>query len=651
MSLQLREGLSVQFQGYPYRVLDIQPGRSVTLMDKCNAYTKEMTFDEANHYFSLGKLKVVEDDGYIFREDNLPPIPSALPDHLRQSVRRRLQYVMGILAQTERTSCAKTLRPIAQSVAQVIGDQKIPSSLTLYRWCHAYLNSGEDIMSLVPRTQNCGRRHGQIHPDVLELFYSVLDRCYLTIHRNSKKHVHQKLIDEIYLENKKRPKEEWLSFLSYGGFCKLIKRVLDPFIEMARRYSERYALRYFRTRDRGPAAFFPLERVEIDHTILDVIIIHPITKKILGRPTVTVAIDRRTRMVCALYIDLAPPSSVAAMLCIKQAVTSKAELLQQYGLAAEYIWPVDGRIASIWMDNGPEFHSHVHKQLCSDLKMDLQYCPPGMPWYKAVVERFIGTLNTRLIHRLPGTTWSNPEMRANYPSEKLACITLEELRQLVFKWVVMDYHNTRHSELGETPLQCWKRLIEDHPIPVLSDSSKLETQFSLTFHHRISNGRISTKGLIYHHPHLIHLRECVPKNTKFMLRIDPEDVRQAYIYDPINKALMKLDCISLDTDEELSWREYLAMRKTPPADQGADDVALEKIRNDKAALNDEIFQLQARADQQMRKSKGKKPSNGRKKYDTKHAVIPVNVSATVVDDIEADDWEIEADTLRGDKNA
>lgn len=647
MSLQLRKGLSVQFQGYPYRVLDIQQGRSITLMDKCNAYTKEMSFDEANHYFSLGKLKVVEDDGYIFRDDNLPPIPSALPENIRHSMQRRLQYVIGILAQTDKTSCESTLRPIAQSVAKAIGDTKIPSSPTLYRWCRKYQNSGEDIMSLAPLTQNCGRRHGQIHPDVLELFYLVLDRCYLTVHRNSKKHVHQKLIDEIYLENKKRPKEEWLSFLSYGGFCKLIKRVLDPFIEMARRYSERYALRYFRTRDRGPAAFFPLERVEIDHTILDVIIIHPITKKILGRPTVTVAIDRRTRMVCAIYIDLAPPSSVAAVLCIKQAVTSKAELLQQYGLSSEHFWPVEGQIASIWTDNGPEFHSHIYLQLCKDLTIDPQKCPPGMPWYKAVVERFIGTLNTRLIHRLPGTTWSNPEMRANYPSEKLACITLEELRQLVFKWVVVDYHNTRHSELGETPLQCWNRLIEDHPIPVLSNSTKLETQFSLTFHHRISNGRISTKGLIYHHPHLINLRECAPKNTKFMLRIDPEDVRQAYVYDPINKALMKLDCISLDTDEELSWRDYLAMRKIPAADH-ADDIALEKIRSGKASLNDEIFQLQSRADQQLRALKGKKPSNGRKAADTKHAAIPINANATVVDDSEG--WEVEVDTLRGDKN-
>lgn len=650
MSLQLRQGLSVQFQGYPYRVLDVQPGRSVTLMDKCNAYTKEMTFDEVNHYFSLGKLKIIEDDGYIFRDDNLPPIPSALPEHIRHSMQRRLQYVIGILTQTEKTSCESTLRPIAQSIAKAIGDTKIPGHLTLYRWCRDYKSSGEDIMSLAPRTQNCGRRHGQIHPEVLELFYSVLDRCYLTIHRNSKKHAHQKLIDEIYLENKKRPKEEWLSFLSYGGFCKLIKRVLDPFIEMARRYSERYALRYFRTRDRGPVAFFPLERVEIDHTILDVIIVHPITKKILGRPTVTVAIDRRTRMVCAIYIDLAPPSSVAVMLCIKQAVSNKTELIRQYGLSSDSYWPVEGRIAALWMDNGPEFHAHVHKQLCCDLMIDLQYCPPGMPWYKAVVERFIGTLNTRLIHRLPGTTWSNPEMRANYPSEKLACITLEELRALVFKWVVVDYHNTRHSELGETPLQCWNRLIEDHPIPPLTDSSKLETQFSLTFHRRITNGRISVKGLTYHHPHLVHLQASASRNTKFMLRIDPEDIRHAYISDPINKALIKLDFISQSINEKTTWREYINTRKEMAIQSEADSPLAEQVISEKAALNEEIFQLQRSAEQYLGKPKVK-PT--KRKDNGAHAVnlFPTEIQgANDLRDMNCDDWEVELYVDRSEDN-
>jgi putative transposase len=135
-----------------------------------------------------------------------------------------------------------------------------------------------------------------------------------------------------------------------------------------------------------------------------------------------------------------------------------------------------------------------------------------------------------------------------------------------------------------------------------------------------------------------------------MLRIDPEDVRQAYIYDPINKALMKVDCISIDTDQELSWRDYLSMRKDQKSDNDTDHVTQEKIRSDKAALNDEIFQLQARADQQLRALKGKKPSNGHKATDTKHAAIPINVNAAVVDDLDSEDWEVEVDTLRGDKN-
>ena len=113
---------------------------------------------------------------------------------------------------------------------------------------------------------------------------------------------------------------------------------------------------------------------------------------------------------------------------------------------------------------------------------------------------------------------------------------------------------------------------------------------------------------------------------------------------------MKVDCISIDTDQELSWRDYLSMRKDQQSDNDTDDVTQEKIRSDKAALNDEIFQLQERADQQLRASKVKKPSKGHKATDTKHTAIPINANATVVDDLDSEDWEVEVDTLRGNKN-
>ncbi len=598
----LRAGLSLTLYGQPFRVLTAQPDQGATLLNERTSNVKQLSCEDIETYDQQGVLKIAVDQDVLFRDDGLPPIPSALPEHHRQTLQRRLQYVRAVLDNTQSFSRSWEVAPIASKIATMIGDAKAPSTTSIYRWCRSFLSSGEDVMSLAPLTANCGRHYGQVDAEVLELFYETVDTFYLTRARLSKRDAHAELVDRITEANAARSADAKLRAVSYGGFCKLINRLLDPFILKARRFGEKYARRYFRTRRNGPIAMFPLERVEIDHTRLDVIVVHPITRQPLKRPTCTVAIDRRTRMVCGIYIDLEPPSGVAVLMCLRQAVTSKQAILDSLPNSSSFTWPVEGQFRLICMDNGPEFHGHAHKQFCADMHADMQYCPPGKPWYRAPNERFIGTLNRRLIHKLPGTTWSNTRERGDYPSEKLAHLTLHELRQLVYRWVVMEYHNTRHSELGETPLQCWTRLVEEHPIPPLPSSLTLEVESGLTFERTISNGRIGTKGLIYHHPYLIHLQERLAAKQKVMLRIDPEDVTQAYIYDPINKGLIRLECLTQDLEPGTSWLDFQRERKgrTVQSDtvEGRTPDA-EILRQEKAKLRREVHQLHQDAEHDL----------------------------------------------------
>lgn len=652
MAIPLKEGFSVTFHGHPFRVLDIQPDRSVTLLNERTSSTKTLKHDDVEAYRQQGILKIIEGQDILSREDGLPPIPSALPEKHRLTLQRRLHYVRATLDQSATFSCVRELKIIATSVATLIQDNVPPSPSSLYRWCHRYVLSGEDVMSLAPLTANCGRRHGQLDPEVIELFYETIDTYYLTRARISLRETHAELADRVIEANQNRPKTNWLRTISYTGFCKLAKRLLDPFIVMARRLGERAARRYFRTRDRGPSALFPLERIEIDHTTLDIILVHPITKAYLRRPTCTVAIDRRTRMVCGIYIDLEPPSSIAVLMCLRQAVMSKQEIVDSLSIDVTLTWPVNGQFRLICMDNGPEFHGNAHKQFCADMHADMQYCPPGKPWYKAAVERFIGTLNHQLIHRLPGTTWSNPVERGDYPSEKLASLTLHELRQLVFQWVIVKYHNTRHSELGESPLQCWKRLVEEHPIPPLPDSLSLEAETSLTFQRKISNGRIGTKGLIYHHPYLVHLQEKMPGNREVMLRIDPEDVTQAYIADPINKALIKLKCLTPDVVPDTSWTQFQQSRKKPDAEVVADMTPDANIlRQEQAKLRREVHQLHQDAEHELERKtrqKAREKSQRRNSKATSHGQAnSTRSSAPRVDNTDIDGWFIERPNPKG----
>ena len=63
----------------------------------------------------------------------------------------------------------------------------------------------------------------------------------------------------------------------------------------------------------------------------------------------------------------------------------------------------------------------------------------------------------KLVHELPGTTFSNPAERHRYDSDAMACLTLEELTHWLTIAITGLYHNRSHRGLaGETPLHRYR---------------------------------------------------------------------------------------------------------------------------------------------------------------------------------------------------
>ena len=97
----------------------------------------------------------------------------------------------------------------------------------------------------------------------------------------------------------------------------------------------------------------PLEIVQIDHTKADVTVVDPVTRRPLGRPTLTLAIDVNTRMVLGFHLSLEPPSLLAVALCLTHAVMDKSFWLAARGIGTD--WPARGIPKAIYVDNGAEF--------------------------------------------------------------------------------------------------------------------------------------------------------------------------------------------------------------------------------------------------------------------------------------------------------
>ncbi|MET3896070.1 transposase InsO family protein [Micrococcus sp. UYEF12] len=75
--------------------------------------------------------------------------------------------------------------------------------------------------------------------------------------------------------------------------------------------------------DEVPVVESILDQVQIDHTVMDLIVVDDRDRQPIGRPYLTVAIDVRSRCLVGMVVTLEPPSAVSVGLCLAHAVESR----------------------------------------------------------------------------------------------------------------------------------------------------------------------------------------------------------------------------------------------------------------------------------------------------------------------------------------
>jgi putative transposase len=202
-----------------------------------------------------------------------------------------------------------------------------------------------------------------------------------------------------------------------------------------------------------PETGWPLQVVQIDHTLVDAIVVDQVHRQPIGRPWLTIAIDVHTRMVTGFLLSLEPPQATSVALCLAHAVLPKEEWLSRWRI--DGTWPVWGKPDTIHVDNGKDFRSEALSRGCQQHGITLDFRPVGRPQYGGHIERLIGTMMGE-VHLLPGTTFSNIQQKGDYDSGKHACMTLDEMQEWLTRGIDV-YHNRLHSGLGMLPLPPGRR--------------------------------------------------------------------------------------------------------------------------------------------------------------------------------------------------
>lgn len=209
-------------------------------------------------------------------------------------------------------------------------------------------------------------------------------------------------------------------------------------------------------------AEFAFDVVQIDHTLVDVIVVDRQYRRPLQRPWLTLAIDIASRMVAGFYLTLEAPSTVSVALAIQHIVQPKEAWLAGLGIDAE--WPISGFPDAIHLDNAKEFRSRALRRGAEEYGIELIHRPVATPHYGGHIERLIGTM-MGAAHLLPGTTFSGIDERGGYDSVANARMTMDELE----RWMALEitrYHADRHGTLGIPPLAAWHEAASRRVMPV-----------------------------------------------------------------------------------------------------------------------------------------------------------------------------------------
>lgn len=462
----------------------------------------------------------------------------------KKSAIRRLKYVEAVRAAELESLTEKTLLPLIQNVANEISDHTPPSWISVYRWCKQDQSSGHDIRALSGSIDKQGNRTSRLNLTVQRLIDEAINTIFLTRHKASAASVYRELKKLIYKENLVRMPADALKAPSYRTVLTKIEQ-LDPMLVTERRKGKRAAERAFRAYGQGVRTTRPLERVEMDHTQLDMFVVDDESHLPLGRPYLTVALDHFTRSVVGFYISFTPPSAISVMECLKHAILPKVGLNAKYP-RIKNTWDVYGVFETLIVDNGREFYSTALEEACLQLGINIQYSPPRQPWYKSSIERYFGTINRKLLDSNPGKSMKELEQLAEYDPSKDAVIMFSTLVEIMHIWVVDIYQQSFHERIEDTPAAKWRKGVEAFP-PVLPRSvTELEVVLGLHETRKIQPTGIQFEGLFYNSDNLAQLRRRLRENPQVDIKIDPSDISHIYVLDPIAQEYLRIPAVNQD---------------------------------------------------------------------------------------------------------
>jgi putative transposase len=592
MSLnRLRKGQRLKVRAGEFLILQKLPDGRWQLQNCATGEWSALAEDDLLDGFAQGEVWfIVDGQASTGTPESMAPRDlSTYPPELAALARTREQYLKEIDWRQPIAITKASMEPLIRSVSERIHDDKPPGWLTVWRDYRKWIAAGRDVRAIILRYADRGKRGTRSLPDTRIVSERVIDELYMTPERKRVPEVHLEIVRQISEANQLRAEADRLPIPSQRTIYREIAR-RSPYEVMAARYGKRRAEMEFRVSVTGPETSRALQRVSMDHTPSDIIVVDDNSMLPLGRPTITSALDEHTRCPMGFYTGFEPPSCLSVMRCLKHAILPKTYVQREFP-GIKNRWECHGVPELVIVDNPPEFHSSHFERACLQIGTDIQYAKVLVPWYKGKLERFQGTMCHDLMHGNPGTTFSNILERDDYDPSRHAVVLLSTFREMLHRWIIDVYLQTPHRGIKDTPAHRWHTDITDLPPPLPPSASELDVVLGMVMQRVMFHYGIELEGLKYNGPELGELRCRMGVGAKVELTFDPGDLGHLNVQDPQKRTYIVVPAANQAYAKGLSLWQHRVIRRYAQRQLNArtDLVALAQAKAEIRALVERDF--------------------------------------------------------------
>ena len=496
--------------------------------------------------------------------DPVPGLSLAIKGMRLARAEKNLGYVQAVLEAIELDGVGRLpkarILPVIEAHAASIGEEP-PDYRTVRKRLLAYLDrTTDDPLLAVAERPRPGNRVPSFSREIEEAMAAAALHAWTTpkgTWKTARKEFFR-LVGEMRADGT-LPREGASDDASMPSDTTIYRRMyaVNRYDRCRLRYGEDEATKRFARYIRQALPDMVLDIVDVDHTVLNVVVIDDRFPVAFGRPDLLVFRDRKSGSVLGYSIGFDNPSYESFLHGFRHSVYPKDMSAfpglgwRQYGFGRRY-----------GVDNALHLIGDNARETAKQLRFELGEYRPGRPWEKGALERLFGILNVDLIENLPGAA-PEPTEREKFGEEKkkeVPALLLSELDAFLTWYFCHEHNANSHEGLGflrtlkGIPDEIWKadigRVKQRPPV----DPSVFVRLAGDVKRRGIGPLGIRWDHLTYQSDELLalttHPRHREGKGehqeTKYRVVRDPNDLGRIWVEDPYQKRMLEVPACGAD---------------------------------------------------------------------------------------------------------